>query len=146
MARSDSEDDAPILGRAKRERTTKSYKIDSGSGSEEDEEEDRPLKHEVKKGAEKKGKVKRAADDSDDGVTDLTGESPKKKAKVPAKTTAKTPAKAAKTPAKPEPKLDDGPLEDLGGERALDAAQHPRLPPAMCERAAFAEPDLMRRP
>ena len=110
MAGSDSEDDAPILGRAKRERTTKSYKIDSGSGSEEDGEEDRPLKHEVKKGAEKKGKAKRAEDESDDGVTDLTGESPKKKAKAPAKTPAKTPAKA-------EPKVEDGPLEKLGGER-----------------------------
>lgn len=110
MAGSESEEDEPILGRAKRERATKSYKIDSGSGSDDDEEEeDRPLKHEGK-GAQKKGKAKRVADDSDDGVTDLTGESPKKKAKTPAKTPAKAKAKV-------EPKVENEQVEDLGGAR-----------------------------
>jgi len=138
MAGSDSEDDAPILGRAKRERATKSYKIDSGSGSDDDddEDEDQPLKRQVK-GAQKKGKAKREADDSDDGVTDLTGESPKKKAKTPAKKPAKTPAKA-----KVEPKVEDEPVENLGEARRRAArARRVLVCARACVRVSQRAPD-----
>ena len=63
---SDSEDDdRPILGRSKRERTSvKSYKIDSDDDQEADEEEDEPLGKQVK--SAKKGKAKKVKPESDD--------------------------------------------------------------------------------
>ena len=107
----DSEDsDAPIL--AKRESrsaraSVKSYSIssDEDGGSEGDDE---PLSKQAK-GSARKGKsaqLKKAQDDDHDDLTDLTAESPKKKAKA---------AREPKVEPKAEPKVVEE-VDDLDDE------------------------------